>query len=81
MSLADTSRVETYAFLRTATNGSERILAVLNFQPTPQEVEGDLGPVATGDLIDLCDGKRFERRSRRKVPLLALGHELLEVMK
>ena len=36
-----------YAFLRTAADGSERVLVVMNFQPTPQTVEVDL---SDGDL-------------------------------
>ncbi len=55
----------------TATDGSERILAVLNFQPTPQEVLVDLSPVAISGLIDLRDGKQFQRQVHLHVPLPA----------
>ena len=70
-----------YAFLRTAPDGSERILAVLNFQPTPQEVVVDLSPVATSGLIDLRDGKRFQRQVHLHVPLPAYGYKVLQVLK
>lgn len=70
-----------YAFLRTAQDGSERALAVLNFQPTPQEVVVDLSPVSATGLVDLRDGKRFERQTHLRVQLPAYGYKVLEVLK
>jgi hypothetical protein len=70
-----------YAFLRTAANGSERILAVLNFQPVPQEVVVDLSPVAATRLVDLRDARQFQRQTHFHVQLPAYGYEVLQVLK
>lgn len=70
-----------YAFLRTAKVGSERILAVLNFQPTPQEVVVDLSPVATSGLVDLRDGTQFPRQTSFHVTLAAYGYRVMQVLK
>ena len=69
-----------YAFLRTAADGSERILVVLNFQPTDQNVEVDLSGVATEGLVELRTGKRHERETFFKVDLPAFGSRLFLVM-
>jgi hypothetical protein len=68
-----------YAFLRTAADGSERVLVVLNFQPTTQGVEIDLSGVAAKSLTELGSGKAVERQSRLKTELPAYGYRLYEV--
>lgn len=42
-----------YAILKTANDGSERILAVFNFQSSSQTVKVDLSVVNTSGLVDL----------------------------
>ena len=68
-----------YAFLRTAADGSERILVALNFQPTAQNVEVDLSGVATKGLVELRTGKKYERETSFKVELPAFGYRLFLV--
>jgi hypothetical protein len=68
-----------YAFLRTAADSSERILTVLNFQPTAQNAEVDLSGIATEGLIELKTGKKYERETSFKVELPAYGYRLFLV--
>jgi glycosidase len=65
-----------YAFLRTAADGSERILVVLNFQPTAQTVKVDLSGVATERLIELKTGRTYDRETFLKVELAAFDYRL-----
>jgi hypothetical protein len=67
------------AFLRTAADGSERILTVLNFQPTAQNVEVDLSGIATEGLVELRTGKKYERETFFKVELPRFGFRLFQV--
>jgi len=69
-----------YAFLRTAVDGSERVLVVLNFQPEPQTVEVDLSGVAAAGLVELRYGELFERRGFFKVELPAYGYRFYQVV-
>ncbi len=68
-----------YAMLRTAANGSERILVVMNFQPAAQTVEVDLSGVATTGLVDLRSGEIFSRQYPFKMELPAYGYRLYQV--
>ncbi len=68
-----------YAFIRTAKDGSERILAVMNFQPTPQTVEVDLSGVAGKTLVELTGGENVARRNPFPVELLAYGYHFYRV--
>ena len=68
-----------YAFLRTAADGSERILVVMNFQSTPQTVEVDLSGVATARLVDLETGTASPRQVPFRVEVPAYGYRLYEV--
>jgi hypothetical protein len=51
-----------YAFLKTARDGSERVLAVYNFQSTPQTVKVDLSVVDTVGLVDVVSGEWVPRK-------------------
>ncbi len=51
--LATDSDDKYYAILKTAEDRSERVVAVYNFQSTPQTVKVDLGVVDTAGLVDL----------------------------
>jgi hypothetical protein len=69
-----------YAFLRTAADGSERILVVLNFQSQKQKVEVDLSGVATAGLVDLKDGSVMARQNPLDLELPAYGYRLFQVL-
>lgn len=45
-----------YAILKTAKDGSERVVAVYNFQPTPQTVQVNLGVVDSPGMVDVQTG-------------------------
>jgi hypothetical protein len=65
-----------YAFLRTAADRSERILAVLNFQNVAATVAVDLSGVATESSINLRTSVSRRRESSLSVDLSAYGCEL-----
>jgi hypothetical protein len=69
-----------YAFLRTAQDGSERVLVVLNFQGSPSTVEVDLSGVATAGVIDLKTAERFDRTLALSVALPAYGYAFFQVL-
>jgi glycosidase len=69
-----------YAFLRTAADGSERILVVLNFQLQKQKVEVDLSGVATAGLVDLKSGESMSRQNPLDLELPAYGYRLFQVL-
>ena len=69
-----------YAFLRTAADGSERILVVLNFQPKPQTVEVDLSGVATTGLVELKNCELIERQNPFKVELPVYGYRFYQIL-
>ncbi len=68
-----------YAFLRTARDGSERILVVMNFQSSPQTVEVDLSGVATSGLVDFKSGELAARQNPFKVELPPYGYRFYQV--
>jgi hypothetical protein len=65
-----------YAFLRTAKDGSERILVVMNFQSTPQTVAVDMSGLATAGLVDLRENTTTPRQNPFKVELPAYGYRI-----
>ena len=63
--------------------GSERVLAVLNFQDSPQTIEVDLGLVEPTGLAELRTGQLIERSSPFepfKVELQAYGYRFYQVL-
>lgn len=46
-----------YSILRTSADKSERILAIFNFQTTPQTINVDLGAIDARELLDLSTHK------------------------
>ncbi|MGE5646045.1 MAG: alpha-amylase family glycosyl hydrolase [Acidobacteriota bacterium] len=68
-----------YAFLRTAPDGSERMLVVLNFQPEPQTVEVDLSGLAASALTDVKTGELRDAKQWLDVPLPAFGYRFFRV--
>jgi hypothetical protein len=68
-----------YPVLRIARDGSERIIAVLNFQPEAQTVEVDLSGVDFNAMTDLESGARIERQSPWRVPMPAYGYRFFRL--
>ena len=68
-----------YAVLRTARDGSERVLVVMNFQASPQKVEVDLSGVAAAGLVELKGGQVLTRQNPFRVELPAYGYRLYQV--
>lgn len=68
-----------YAFLRVAKNNSERILAVMNFQSTPETVDVDLSGVAGTTFVDLTTGEHSSRQNPLTVKLQAYGYRFYRV--
>jgi len=50
-----------YAILKTAKDDSERMVAVYNFQPTPQTVQLNLGVVDTPGIVDTQSTARIDQ--------------------
>ncbi|HZK93062.1 MAG TPA: alpha-amylase family glycosyl hydrolase [Prolixibacteraceae bacterium] len=72
-----------YAFLKTAKDGSERILAVYNFQPTPQTIQVELGVFSVSAIIDLVNRETIPVISQfkpLKVELPAYGYRFFNVI-
>jgi glycosidase len=69
-----------YAFLRTsAGEAGERVLVVLNFQKTPQDVAVDLSGVAASTLVDLKTDEVLESKSWLHVAMPAYGYRMFSV--
>jgi Alpha amylase, catalytic domain len=68
-----------YAVLRVARDGSERIIAVMNFQPEAQTVEVDLSGVDFDAMTDLDNGTRIERQSSLRVEAPAYGYRFFRL--
>ena len=72
-----------YAILKTAKDGSERMLAVYNFQSTPQKIEVDLSVVNTTGIVDIENGQLKARSDVFQpvvVDLPAYGYRFYEVL-
>lgn len=69
-----------YAFLKTARDGSERVLVVLNFSGSAQTVEVDLSGVAAAGLISLRTAEQFGRSPSFHVSLPAYGYAFFQVL-
>jgi glycosidase len=72
-----------YAFLKTSRDGSERVLAVYNFQSSPQTVRVEFSVVSASGLIDLTNGEMIPRQSQFEpltVELPAYGYRFFNVI-
>ena len=69
-----------YAFLRVARDGSERIIAVMNFQPEEQTVEVELSGVDFDAMTDMDNGTRIDRQSRWQVQVPAYGYRFFQLI-
>jgi glycosidase len=66
-----------YSFLRISSDKSETLLAVFNFQPTPQTVRVDLGAINGHEMTDLSSNSRTEISQPELVLFLsAYGYHL-----
>ena len=63
-----------YAFLRTARDGSERMLVVMNFRPSPEAVRVDLSGVEHRELVDLRASGSWPRAMSLEVRLPPFGY-------
>lgn len=68
-----------YAFLRTASDRSERALVIMNFQPAAATVIVDLSGVACKRLIDLMDGSARRAQDQSSIDVPAFGYRLFAV--
>jgi hypothetical protein len=68
-----------YAFLKTARDGSERVLVVLNFCGSAQTVGVDLSGVAMAGLVNLKTGEWLDRGPAFGVELPAYGYAFFQV--
>jgi hypothetical protein len=69
-----------YAFVRTAADNSERILVVLNFQPTKERVEVDLSGIASAGLVELKYGELTPHRNPLEVTLPPYGYRFYQIL-
>jgi hypothetical protein len=72
-----------YAILKSAKDGSERVLAVYNFQSTPQTIKVDLSVLDTTGILDLETGELKARPDIFKpvvVDLPGYGYRSFEVL-
>ena len=65
-----------YAFLRTARDGSERVLVVMNFRPSPESVRVDLSGVDHRELVDLRESGSRPPSMSLEVRLPPFGYAL-----
>lgn len=63
-----------YAFVRTAPDGGERILVVLNFQRGFQKIEVNLSGFDTGGLVELKTGEVLPPTSLLRTSLYSYGY-------
>jgi hypothetical protein len=68
-----------YAFLRTARDGSERLIVVLNFQPEAQMAELNMSGVDFATATDLLAGGVFKREPLWRVELPAFGYRFFKL--
>jgi hypothetical protein len=72
-----------YAFLKTSKDGSERVLAVYNFQSSPQSVQVEIGVVSTSGVIDLTNLEMTQINSQFEpliVDLPAYGYRFFNII-
>ena len=69
-----------YAFVRTAPDGSERILVVLNFQSAPQTVEVDTSGLFAPGFVELRHGEFIEYQNPLRLALEAYGYRFYQIV-
>jgi hypothetical protein len=68
-----------YAFLRSASDGSERILVVTNFWATNQNVRIDISGLHAETLTDLRNGEKTSISNAVEFRLPAFGYRLFAI--
>lgn len=69
-----------YAFVRTAPDGSERVLVVLNYQPEAQAVQVDTSGLFTPGFVDLRAGTYAEYQNPLTVDLPPYGYRFFHIV-
>ena len=69
-----------YAFVRTAPDGSERILVVLNFQPTSQMVEVDTSGLFTPGFVELRHGEFIPFQNPLRLEMDPYGYRFYQIV-
>jgi hypothetical protein len=69
-----------YAFLRTARDGSERMLTVMNFRPSGKTVRVDLSGLDQRELVDLRASASRPHALSLEVSLLCLGTRCIRAL-
>jgi len=69
-----------YAFLRIARDGSERIIAVMNFQTEAQTVEVDLSGVDFDGMTDLENNTCIDPHVQWKIQVPAYGYRFFQLV-
>jgi glycosidase len=72
-----------YAFLKTARDGSQRVLCVFNLQETPQTVRVDTSVVSATEFVDLQSGSKIAHADPFKptaIELPAYGYRFFEAL-
>ncbi len=77
--LPSTPEDRSWAFLRTARGGGERVIVVLNFQGEPREVGLDVSGLSASALVDLRTGERIARRATLRLPMPDYGYRFFLV--
>jgi hypothetical protein len=77
--LPSTPEDRSWAFLRTAHGGGERVIVALNFQGGPREVGLDLSGLSASALVDLRTGERFARQATLRLALPGFGYRFFLV--
>jgi Alpha amylase, catalytic domain/Maltogenic Amylase, C-terminal domain len=68
-----------YAFLRVSRDGSERLIAVMNFQSEAQSVEVDLSGLDFDGMTDLESNTRIDPQVQWKIQLPAYGYRFFQL--
>ena len=68
-----------YAFVRTAREGTERILVVMNFRPSAENVRVDTSGVACAEMVDLRTSSTQRCGQSLEMTLPPLGYALWAV--
>ena len=69
-----------YAFLKTAADGSERILVLLNYQDNPQTICIDCSGIAATAYVDLRNNQTLVHQNQMQIEVPAYGYRFLQVL-
>ena len=69
-----------YSFIKTATDNSERILMILNFQDSMEIVKIDCSGISAKSFVDLRSNAIIQRKNEIEVEIPAYGYRFFEVL-